>query len=60
MPHKSKKQIVEDFNEAMFQFIQFHHPEDFKQAYFTILCISGRLDEATGYLNQYMEEHKKE
>lgn len=50
---KLRKQILEDFNEAMFQFIQLNPPEGFKQAYFTILCMSGRLEEATTVLTDF-------
>ena len=56
----SKKQQNENFADALCLLLQATPPPKFKLAYFQILLMSGRVEEATEYLNQFKTEYLAE
>jgi len=50
---KSKKQVADEFTEAMFQFIYAHSPSNFNMYGLANMLLAGRVEEATEMLNSY-------
>lgn len=53
---KTKTQIKSEFIDAMFRLIQTCPPEDFNTFGFKLLANSGRIDDATDIINNFINE----
>ncbi len=53
MKKLSEKQLIQNFADAALQFIQKNAPAGFNLPIFQIYIMSGRIDDATAYLQNF-------
>ncbi len=59
MKKLSEKQLIQNFADAALQFIQINSPAGFNLALFQIYIMSGRIDDATAYLQNFKSDGKE-
>jgi len=59
MKKLSEKQQIQNFSDAALLFIQKNSPAGFNLALFQIYIMSGRIDEATAYLQNFKADGKE-
>jgi hypothetical protein len=59
MKKLSEKQLIQNFADAALLFIQKNSPAGFNLPLFQIYIMSGRIDDATSYLQNFKAEGKE-
>jgi hypothetical protein len=59
MKKLSEKQLIQNFADAALLFIQKNSPAGFNLALFQIYIMSGRIEDATSYLQNFKSEGKE-